>query len=85
MKRFLILFSLLLLMSCKEQKMKYEHKQTVVNTKAKIKVDGNDKFILSFSDGESEYCSFGEYTKYKVGDTLHWEREKQFFGMWYVK
>ena len=70
---------------CKEKPMQYETKQTVINAKERVKVDGSDKFILSFSDAESEYCSFGEYTKYKIGDTLCWKREKHFFGMWYVE
>jgi len=70
---------------CKEKPMEYETKQTIINAKAKVKVDGSDKFILSFSDGDSEYCSFGEYNKYKVGDTLCWKREKHFFGTWYVE
>lgn len=70
---------------CKEKPMRYETKQTVINAKAIVKVEGTDKFILSFSDGKSEYCSFGEYNKYKVGDTLYWKREKDFFGMWYVE
>ena len=83
MKKLLLLLSLLFI-SCKEQKMEYETKQTVINAKAIVKVDGSDKFVLSFSDGESEYCSFGEYNKYNVGDTLLWKREKHFFGVWYV-
>jgi len=70
---------------CKEKPMEYEIKQTIINAKANVKVDGSDKFILSFSDGDSEYCSFGEYTKYKIGDTLYWKREKHFFGTWYVE
>ena len=69
---------------CKEKPMEYETKQTIINAKAKVKVNGSDKFILSFNDGDSEYCSFGEYNKYKVNDTLCWKREKHFFGMWYV-
>ena len=73
------------LVGCKEHKPIYENKQTVVNAKAIVRVDGTDKFILSFSDGESEYCSFGEYNKYKTGDTLCWKREKDFFGKWYVE
>jgi hypothetical protein len=73
------------LVGCKEQPKYYETKKTVVNAKAIVKVEGTDKFILSFSDGESEYCSFGEYNKYKIGDTLCWKREKDFFGMWYVE
>ena len=70
---------------CKEKPMEYETKKTIINAKANVKVDGSDKFILSFSDGDSEYCSFGEYTKYKIGDTLCWKREKHFFGTWYVE
>ena len=70
---------------CREKPMEYETKQTIINVKAKVKVEGSDKFILSFSDGSSEYCSFGEYNKYKIGDTLCWKREKDFFGMWYVE
>lgn len=73
------------LIGCKDKPMQYETKQTIVNAKANVKVDGSDKFILSFSDGDSEYCSFGDYTKYKVGDTLCWRREKHFFGMWYIQ
>jgi len=73
------------LVGCKEYKPTYETKQTVVNAKAIVKVDGTDKFILSFSHGESEYCSFGEYNKYKVGDTLCWKREEDFFGTWFVE
>ena len=68
---------------CKKHKPVYETKKTIVNAKAIVKVDGTDKFILSFSDGESEYCSFGEYNKYKVGDTLCWKREKGWF--WVVE
>ena len=70
---------------CKEHPKQYETKQTIINAKAKVKVDGSDKFILSFSDGDSEYCSFGEYNKYEIGDTLYWKREKDFFGMWFVE
>ena len=70
---------------CKEHPKQYETKQTIINAKAKVKVDGSDKFILSFENGESEYCSFGEYNKYEIGDTLCWKREKGFFGMWFVE
>jgi len=70
------------LIGCKERPKQYETKQTVINAKAIVKVKGTDKFILSFSDGESEYCSFGEYNKYKVGDTLCWKREKGW--LWYM-
>ena len=70
---------------CKEHPKQYETKQTIINAKAKVKVDGSDKFILSFENGESEYCSFGEYNKYEIGDTLFWKREKDFFGMWFVE
>ena len=70
---------------CKEKPKQYETKQTIVNAKAIVKVEGTDKFILSFDNGESEYCSFGAYNKYKVGDTLCWKREKGFFGMWFVE
>ena len=70
---------------CKEHPKQYETKQTIINAKAKVKVYGSDKFILSFENGESEYCSFGEYNKYEIGDTLCWKREKDFFGMWFVE
>lgn len=83
-----LLYTLLVVVffvGCKEKPMQYETKQTVINAKANVKVDRSDKFILSFSDGDSEYCSFGEYTKYKIGDTLYWKREKHFFGMWFVE
>lgn len=60
---------------CKEHLRVYEYKQTIVNSKIIIQIEGSDRFILSFTDGESEYCSFGEYTKYKIGDTLCWKRE----------
>ena len=70
---------------CKEKPMEYETKQTIINAKAIVKVEGTDKFILSFDNGESEYCSFGEYNKYKIGDTLCWKREKYFFGVWFVE
>ena len=70
---------------CKEHPKQYETKQTIVNAKAVVTVDGTDKFILSFENGESDYCSFGVYNKYKVGDTLCWKREKDFFGMWFVE
>jgi hypothetical protein len=73
------------LVGCKEHEVIYEYKQTIVNAKAVVKVEGTDKFVLSFTNGESEYCSFGDYNKYKVGDTLCWKREKDFFGMWYVE
>ena len=79
------LLAAVFLVGCKERPKQYETKQTIVNAKAIIKVEGTDKFILSFDNGESEYCSFGEYNKYKVGDTLCWKREKDFFGMWYVE
>lgn len=80
-----LLYTLLVVVffvGCKEKPMEYETKQTIVNAKAIVKVEGTDKFILSFSDGESEYCSFGEYNKYKIGDTLCWEREKGW--LWYL-
>lgn len=67
---------------CKEKPKQFETKQTIINAKAIVKVEGTDKFILSFHNGESEYCSFGEYNKYKIGDTICWKREKDWF--WYV-
>lgn len=68
--------------SCKQNPVEYEYKQTVINAKAIIKKDCDDKFIISFTNGQSEYCSFGQYNKYQIGDTLCWEREKGW--MWYL-
>ena len=82
---FKMLLVAVFFVGCKKKTLEYETKQNIINAKAKVKVEGSDKFILSFSDGESEYCSFGKYNRYKVGDTLHWKREKDFFGMWYVE
>lgn len=70
---------------CKETPKQYETKQTVVNAKAIVKVKGTDRFILSFENGQSEYCSFGTYNKYKVGDTLCLRREKEIFSMWFIE
>lgn len=82
--KYIINFTLIiiLLSSCERYKPIYETKKTTINAKSVKKVKGSYRFILSFSDGESEYCSFEEYNKYKIGDTLYWKREKNIFNNW---
>ena len=68
--------------SCKQRPVEYEYKQQIVKAKTADLKDGNTRYNIAFTDGDSEIFSFGLYSKYEVGDTICWEREKG--GLWYV-
>jgi hypothetical protein len=70
------------MVGCKEIPKEYEYKKTVLKAKDKVLDDGTDRFVLGFTNGETEYCSYGQFHQYSVGDTLCWKREN---GLaWYV-
>lgn len=81
----ILLTAMLLLIGCVEKPIKYETRQSTVNAKKIIKNEGSDIFILSFTNGKSEYCSYENYTKYNIGDTICWKREKAFISMWFIE
>ncbi len=68
--------------SCKQKLVEYEYKQQIVKAKTIDLKDGNTRYNIAFTDGDSETFSFGLYSKYEVGDTICWERESNW--LWYV-
>lgn len=68
--------------SCKERPTEYEYKQQIVKAKTIDLKDGNTRYNIAFTDGDSETFDFGLYSKYEVGDTVCWKREKNW--LWYV-
>jgi hypothetical protein len=68
--------------SCEQRPVEYEYKQQIVKAKTIDLKDGNTRYNIAFTDGDSEAFSFGLYSKYEVGDTVCWKREKDW--LWYV-
>lgn len=68
--------------SCKQRHVEYEYKQQIVKAKTIDLRNGNTRYNIAFTDGDSEEFSFGLYSKYEVGDTICWRREKGY--LWYV-
>lgn len=68
--------------SCEQRPVEYEYKQQIVKAKTIDLIDGNTRYNIAFTDGDSESFSFGLYSKYEVGDTIYWKREKGW--LWYV-
>jgi hypothetical protein len=68
--------------SCEPITVEYEYKQQIVKAKTIDLKDGNTRYNIAFTDGNSEAFSFGLYSKYEVGDTVCWKREKNW--LWYV-
>jgi hypothetical protein len=68
--------------SCKQKTVEYEYKQQIVKAKTTDLKDGTTRYNIAFTDGDSETFSFGLYSKYEVGDTICWKREKNW--VWYV-
>ena len=66
--------------SCKQRPVEYEYKQQIVKAKTIDLKDGNTRYNIAFTDGDSETFTFGLYSKYEVGDTIYWKREK---GQWW--
>jgi hypothetical protein len=63
--------------------IEYEYKQQVVSAKRIDLADGSTRYNIAFTDGDSDDFSFGLYTKYQIGDTVFWKREKGDY-FWYV-
>ncbi len=85
MNRLYIAFAclfLVLVFSCTQRPIEYEHKLTIIKDKTIDLKDGNTRYNVAFTDGNSESFSFGLFSKYEVGDTICWEREINSF--WYV-
>ena len=56
---------------CEIQQTK--RKTVTVVAKQEIYRAGNGtRWVIAFSDGDSEICDFGEYSRYNVGDTVNW-------------
>lgn len=68
--------------SCKQREIQYEYKQQVILAKTIDLENKNTRYNVAFTDGSSESFSFGFYSKYEVGDTICWKREKGW--LWYV-
>ena len=68
--------------SCTPRPVEYEYKQQIVKAKTIDLKDGNTRYNIAFTDGNSETFDFGLYSKYEVGDTVCWKREKNW--LWYV-
>jgi predicted metalloprotease with PDZ domain len=68
--------------SCEPRTVEYEYKQQIVKAKTIDLKDGSTRYNIAFTDGSSENFDFGLYTKYEVGDTVCWKREKNW--LWYV-
>lgn len=68
--------------SCRQRPVEYEYKQTIVKAKTIDLERGNTRYNIAFTNGDSEEFSFGLYSKYEVGDTICWKREKNW--LWYV-
>lgn len=68
--------------SCEQRPVEYEYKQQIVKAKTIDLRNGNTRYNIAFTDGDSETFSFGLYSKYEVGDTICWKREKG--CLWYV-
>lgn len=68
--------------SCEQRPVEYEYKQQIVKAKTIDLKDGNTRYNIAFTDGDSETFDFGLYSKYEVGDTICWMRKKGWF--WYV-
>lgn len=78
---------MIIFISCRErqQNSRFEYKSTIVNAKTIIVVEGSTQFILSFQDGGSEICSFGQYNQYQVGDSICLVRDdRSLFYTWYI-
>jgi hypothetical protein len=58
------------------------YKQQIIQAKTVDLKDGSTRYNIAFTDGVSESFSFGLYSKYEVGDTVCWKREKG--RGWYV-
>ena len=68
--------------SCEQRPIEYEYKQQIVKAKTIDLMNGNTRYNIAFTDGNSEEFSFGVYSRYEVGDTVCFEREKG--HLWYV-
>lgn len=68
--------------SCKQKPIQYEYKQQIIKSKTVDLKDGNTRYNIAFTDGSSEAFSFGIYSKYEIGDTICWKREKNW--IWYI-
>ena len=68
--------------SCEQRPVEYEYKQQIVKVKTIDLKDGNTRYNIAFTDGNSETFDFGLYSKYEVGDTVCWKRVKNW--LWYV-
>jgi hypothetical protein len=68
--------------SCVQRPVEYEYKERIVKAKTIDLEDGNTRYNIAFTDGGSETCSFGLYSKYEVGDTICMKRENGW--TWYV-
>lgn len=66
--------------SCEQSPVEYEYKQQIVKAKTIDLKNGDTRYNIAFTDGDSETFSFGLYSKYEVGDTICWKREK---GRWW--
>lgn len=69
--------------SCEHRPVEYEYKKQIVKAKTIDLKDGNTRYNIAFTDGDSETFDFGLYSKYEVGDTVCWKREKNW--VWYVE
>jgi hypothetical protein len=83
MKSIFAFLLLVVFSSCVQNKqIEYEYRQHIVKAKTIDLINGSTRYNIAFTDGASESFSFGLYSKYEVGDTICWKREKNW--LWYV-
>ena len=69
--------------SCNQADKSYKHKKRVVKNKI-VERGKTTRYNIAFTNGESDYFSFGLYSKYEIGDTICFESLDDIMGFWYV-
>lgn len=86
MKRnfFSIIAFAILLTSCNENRTEYEFKKKALQESKTSVRGGNTAYEFAYTDGTSEFVSYGLYATVKPKDTVYQMRERDFFGMWQI-
>jgi hypothetical protein len=77
--QFFVLLIAIIISSCEKKPIEYEYKLEIVQAKTIDFKNGTTRYNIAYESGLSESFTFGLYTKYNVGDTICFKREKNWF------
>lgn len=74
-KHFTLFLLLALTVSCVKKEVTTVTSKKIVAAKTIDQVNGNTRYNIAFKDGSSRSFSFGLYTKYKILDTVTFQKK----------